>query len=271
MLTNPRSPRRELGPASPIKPETAGHSDHSHHGRSGPWPYVSTGSIMAAPFYRLSPVRYPRIRASNASTQEKGTHQRGRAPAPFGEMILYLPRSWMPACGRGGRRYRAGGRPWPGRRRSGGRGDRASLAGRVLVGEGQRRPRLAEVPGQVAGQHADQHVGFDTFFQPVEDRPQVQVVGFDVPEVPLGVLEVLVGGHHGGAVQLAGRERGAQHVEPVQGGLVVDLVSTWRGLLPCATRCRGNWGRHVRPPSAGDLLPERCPRPGKEQPQTRVP
>jgi hypothetical protein len=28
-------------------------------------------------------------------------------------------------------------------------------------------------------------VGPDAFFEPVEDRAQVQVVGFDVPEVPL--------------------------------------------------------------------------------------
>jgi hypothetical protein len=27
-------------------------------------------------------------------------------------------------------------------------------------------------------------VGPDAFLDPVEDRPQVQVVGFDVPEVP---------------------------------------------------------------------------------------
>jgi len=27
-------------------------------------------------------------------------------------------------------------------------------------------------------------VGPDAFFEAVEDRPQVQVVGFDVPEVP---------------------------------------------------------------------------------------
>ena len=32
-----------------------------------------------------------------------------------------------------------------------GRGDGAGLQGRVLVGEGQRGPRLAEVPGQVVG------------------------------------------------------------------------------------------------------------------------
>jgi hypothetical protein len=41
------------------------------------------------------------------------------------------------------------------------------------------------VPGEVAGEHADQHVRPDAFFQPVEHWPQVQVVGFDVPEVPL--------------------------------------------------------------------------------------
>ena len=55
----------------------------------------------------------------------------------------------------------------------------------IVVGKGQRGPGPAQVPGQVAGEHADQHVGPDPFFQPVPDGPQVQVVGFDVPEVPL--------------------------------------------------------------------------------------
>ena len=40
----------------------------------------------------------------------------------------------------------------------------------------------------------------------------------------LDVFEVLVGGHHGGGVELGGGDGGAQHVEPVQGGLGVDLV-----------------------------------------------
>ena len=78
------------------------------------------------------------------------------------------------------------------------------------------------MPGEVAGEHADQHVGADAFFQPVEDRAQVQVVGFDRAEVPFDVFEVLVGGDHGGAVELAGGNGGAQHVEPVQGGFGVD-------------------------------------------------
>ena len=52
-------------------------------------------------------------------------------------------------------------------------------------------PGAAQMPGEVAGEHADQHVGLDAFFQPVEHRPQVQVVGFDVAEVPFHVFEVL--------------------------------------------------------------------------------
>src|SRR5207253_10025766 len=102
-------------------------------------------------------------------------------------------------------------------------GGGAGGRGGCLVGVGQRRPCLAQVPGQVGGEHADQHVGLDAFFEPVEDRAQVQVVGFDVPEVPLDVFEVLVGGDHGGGAEFVCGDGGAQHVEPVQGGFGVDL------------------------------------------------
>ncbi len=67
-------------------------------------------------------------------------------------------------------------------------------------------------------------MGLDAFLEPVEHRPQVQVVGLDVAEVPFHVFEVLVGGDHGGAVQFGGGDRGAEHVEPVQGGFGVDPV-----------------------------------------------
>ena len=50
------------------------------------------------------------------------------------------------------------------------------------------------MPDEVGGEHADQHVALDAFFEAVEDGPQVQVVGLDVAEVALGVFEVLVGG-----------------------------------------------------------------------------
>ena len=45
--------------------------------------------------------------------------------------------------------------------------------GWVFVGVGQRRPGFAQVPDQVAGQQADQHVGFDAFGEAVVDRAQV--------------------------------------------------------------------------------------------------
>ena len=61
------------------------------------------------------------------------------------------------------------------------------------------------------------------FFEAVEDRAQVEVVGFDVPEVALDVLEVLVGGDGAGGVELGGGERGADDVDPVEPGFVVDL------------------------------------------------
>src|SRR5216683_742370 len=92
------------------------------------------------------------------------------------------------------------------------------LVGSVSIGT------VAQVPGEVAGEHADQHVGFDALFEAVVDGPQVQVVGLEVAEVPLDVFEVLVSGDHAGTVQVACRDGGAQHVEPVQGGLGVDLV-----------------------------------------------
>ena len=50
------------------------------------------------------------------------------------------------------------------------------------------------MPGEVGGEHADQHVALDAFFEAVEDGAQVEVVGLDVAEVALDVLEVLVGG-----------------------------------------------------------------------------
>jgi hypothetical protein len=67
--------------------------------------------------------------------------------------------------------------------RPAGGGDGVGPVGRVLVGEGERCPGLAQVPDQVAGEHADQHVGANAVLQPVPDGPHVQVVGFDVPEV----------------------------------------------------------------------------------------
>src|SRR5215510_4300848 len=75
-----------------------------------------------------------------------------------------------------------------------GGGDRVAGLGDVLVGEGELGERGAQVPGEVAGEHADQHVAADPAGQVVVDGPQVQVVGLGDAEVAFDVLEVLVGG-----------------------------------------------------------------------------
>ena len=94
--------------------------------------------------------------------------------------------------------------------------------GGVFVGEGQRRPGLAQVPDQVAGEHADQHVGLDPVVEAVMDGAQVQVVGFDDAEVAFDVGEVLVAADDPGGVEFVGGDAGAQHVDAVQGGFGVD-------------------------------------------------
>ena len=71
----------------------------------------------------------------------------------------------------------------------------------MLVGEGELGEGGAQVPGEVAGEHADQHVAADPVGEVVVDGPQVQVVGLGDAEVPLDVLEVLVGGDRAGGVR----------------------------------------------------------------------
>jgi hypothetical protein len=57
---------------------------------------------------------------------------------------------------------------WPGPAlAAAGWSDRVGAGGRVLVGEGQRRPGLVQVPGEIAGEHADQHVAADSVLEPV--------------------------------------------------------------------------------------------------------
>ncbi len=79
---------------------------------------------------------------------------------------------------------------WAGRRGCGGRGP---------AGRGERRPGFAQVRGQVAGECADQHVGFDPVFEPVPDGPQAQAVFADA-EVLLDAGEALVGLDGGGCM-----------------------------------------------------------------------
>lgn len=94
----------------------------------------------------------------------------------------------------------------------------------VFVGEAERRPGLSEVPDDVGGEHADEHVGSDTGFEVVVDRAQVEVDCFDRPEVRFDCGEVFVGLDNTGGVEAVGVEAGSDHVDPVKGGFGVDLV-----------------------------------------------
>jgi len=117
----------------------------------------------------------------------------GEADLVAGQGGQVLEQAAEAVVGLPGRVVLAGGLGLRGRRSAGGC-DGVVPPGRVLIGEGQGRPGVSQVPGEVAGEHADQHVRLDAFLQPEEHRPQVQVVGFDVPEVPFHVFEVLIGG-----------------------------------------------------------------------------
>src|ERR1035437_7041417 len=100
----------------------------------------------------------------------------------------------------------------PGLTGASGRGDRVDGDGDVLIGEGELGECVAQVPGEVGGEHADKDVAADPVFEVVAGGPQVQVVGLGDAEVPLDIFEVL------------GIDAGADHVDPVAGGLGGDLL-----------------------------------------------
>ena len=66
------------------------------------------------------------------------------------------------------------------------------------------------MPDEVAGEQADQHVGFDAVLEAVVDGSQVQVVGLNDAEVAFDVGEVLVAFHHCGGVEASGVDAGAE-------------------------------------------------------------
>src|SRR5664279_1885272 len=80
------------------------------------------------------------------------------------------------------------------------------------------------MPHQVGGEHADEHVCPDPGLGPVVDRAQVQVDGFEGPEVAFYPGQALVGRDDLGRVHLFGGHGGADDIEPVQGRLGGDLV-----------------------------------------------
>jgi hypothetical protein len=88
-------------------------------------------------------------------------------------------------------------------------------------------------------------VAADPVGEVVVDGPQVQVAGLGDAEVPLDVLEILAGGDRPGGVEDAAGDAGADDVDPVEGGLGVDLVLV---AVPGEVAGTGLWQQISRSP-----------------------
>ena len=78
--------------------------------------------------------------------------------------------------------------------------------GLVVVGEQDGREPGLHVPGDVVGDHPQEHVGADPVLGAVPDRPDVQV-GIEGAEGPLDLGQGLVGGDDLAGFQVAGLRR----------------------------------------------------------------
>ena len=66
------------------------------------------------------------------------------------------------------------------------------------------------------------------------DRAQVDVVDLEVPEVAFDMGEGLVGIDDTGCVEVGLFDRGAQHIDPVEGGFVGDGVLVYATPTACS-------------------------------------
>ena len=85
---------------------------------------------------------------------------------------------------------------------------------------------MAEVPDEVGGKHADEHVSADPVFEMVVDRAEVQIDCFEATEVSFDNLETFVRFDDFAGVETFGGHTGADHVDPVESSLRSDLVLT---------------------------------------------
>jgi hypothetical protein len=90
---------------------------------------------------------------------------------------------------------------------------------RLFVGEGRLAPGVAQVPFDVEGEHAEEHVRADAVFEPVVDPADLQLGPLEDAEVALDLFELLVGAHDVGRVKALGGDAGAQNIDAVQRGL----------------------------------------------------
>jgi len=82
--------------------------------------------------------------------------------------------------------------------------------------------RLAHVPFQMIGEHAQEHVGAHAWADPMEDRTNVEVDGLEAAEGALDAGQALIGAHRISGIESIGWHIGAQHVEAVERGFCGD-------------------------------------------------
>jgi len=80
-----------------------------------------------------------------------------------------------------------------------------------------------QMPGEVVGQHAQEHVCADPVLEVVVDRADLKLGAFEGPERELDLLEVLVGADHVTGAQFGLAEVGPEDVDPVECRLGLDL------------------------------------------------
>jgi transposase len=96
--------------------------------------------------------------------------------------------------------------------------------GALMIVEQVRSERLAHVPLEIVGEHAQQHMGADPIGQAMVDRSDLEIDGLDRTEGTLGLAQALVDPH-----DIAGSQRGfvkigADDVEAIEFALGLDGI-----------------------------------------------
>jgi len=93
-----------------------------------------------------------------------------------------------------------------------------------LTIEQQWLPGFAQVPFDVVGQHAEEDVGTHPIRQMMVDGPDLQVHALQAPKGPFHLGQAVVVGLRIFGLQLGRRNLGAEHVDAVRRGFVVDQI-----------------------------------------------
>ena len=95
--------------------------------------------------------------------------------------------------------------------------------GLVVIVEQDGLERLAHVPFEIVGEHAQEHVGAHAVGTAMMDRPDLEIDGLDASKGAFDLGEIFVGPDGRGGVERLGLEVGAQHIDAIERGFGVDL------------------------------------------------